>query len=117
MACKPLDVNCSCGCKVLLDVEQVVAGCKYLLFLQEATGVVLHWAAPKGIHLEQRIRGFTVGVLWVVGLDKATRFAVQNVIDDGPLASWPKPSGGVEPLGTLRPGWSNQGGFDQPAGL
>jgi hypothetical protein len=101
MARKPLNIDCSGCCKVLLDVEQVVAGRKYLLFLQEASGVVLHWAAPKSIHLEERIRGLAVGVLWVVGLDKTTRFAVQNVIDDGPLACWPKPSGRVEPLGAL----------------
>ena len=103
MACKPLNINCAGCCKVLLDVEQVVTGRKYLLFLQEASGVVLHWAAPKGIYLKQRIRGLAVGVFGVVGLDKATRFAVQNVIDDGPLACWPKPSGRVEPLWALRP--------------
>ena len=117
MACEPLDIDCASCCKVLLDVEQVVAGRKYSLPLQKASRVELHWAAPKSIDLKQRIRGLAVGVLWVKRVDKATRLAVQNMVDYRPLACRPEPHGRAEPLRALRPRWSDEGWFDRPSGL
>ena len=117
MTRQPLNINCSCRSELHINIEQVVARRKYSLLLQEATGVILHGAAPKCIHLEERIRGFAVGVLWVKRVDKATRLTVQNVIDDWPLAYRPEPHGRVEPLWALRPRWSDRGRFERTAGL
>ena len=113
MACEPLDIDCASCCKVLLDVEQVVAGRKYSLFLQESTDVILDGATPESVHLKQGIRRLAVGVLWVKRVDKATRLTVQNVIDDWPLACRPKPNRCVEPLRALRPRWRHGAQFDR----
>ena len=117
MARKPLDINSSCRGELLVNIEQVVTRRRYLLLLQEANGVVLHRAAPKGIHLKQRIRGLSVGVLWVERVDKATRLAVQNMIDNRPLARRPEPHGSFEPLWALRPRRSHGGRFNRSASL
>ena len=117
MACEPLDIDCASCCKVLLDVEQVVAGRKYSLFLQESTGVILDGATPESVHLKQGIRRLAVGVLWVERVDKATRLAVQNMVDYRPLVNRPEPHGRAEPLRALRPRWSDEGWFGRPSGL
>ena len=117
MTRQPLNINCSCRSELHINIEQVVARRKYSLLLQEATGVILHGAAPKCIHLEQRIRGFAVGVLWVKRVDKATRLTVQKMIDYRPLAYRPEPHGRVEPLWALRPRRSHWGRFNRPVSL
>ena len=117
MARKPLDINSSCRGELLVNIEQVVTRRKYLLLLQEANGVVLHRATPKGIHLEQRIRGLSIGVFWVERANKASRLAVQKMIDYRPLACRPKPHGRVEPLWALRPRRSHWGRFNRPVSL
>jgi len=102
---------------LLFNIEQVITGCKYPLFLQESAGGLLDGATPESVHLKQGIRRLAVGVLWVKRVDKATRFAVQNMVDYRPLVNRPEPHGRAEPLRALRPRWSDEGWFDRPSGL
>ena len=117
MARKPLDINSSCRSELLVNIKQVVTRRKYSLLLQESTGVILDGAAPESVHLKQGIRRLAVCVLWVKRVDKATRLAVQNVVDYRPLACRPEPHGRIEPLWALRPRRGHGGRFNRPDSL
>ena len=65
MANEALYVNSPSSLKLGCRVKELFACGQNTLFLQKTLFVVLARAAPKGVDLEERIAGFSIGVFGV----------------------------------------------------